>query len=226
MKILFTLSLLLTVHFAQAQKTIQGTVVYQYTISGEGAEMMAAMMPEKMVVVYGDNAMMTSMEGGAMASMMGKIVVNKGKGYVIQDDKETIYNMSEEDMSNADTPQTNEVTKLGGKKKKIMGYTCEAYWVQTTQNGQEMTQIVWATKALKIPEIEGAGAANLNQGIGGAKGVDGFPMEVEIEMAAMPVKMVLSVTELKMEKPKASLFAKPQGYQQKPFSEMMNSMRN
>jgi hypothetical protein len=226
-KVLFTLSLLLTIHWGlQAQKTMQGTVVYNYSVSGEGSEMMASMLPEKMTVTYGNNAIMTTMEGGMMASMMGRMIVNDGEGYIIQDDKEIIYNMSEEDIANAETPTASDLEKIEGESREIMGYTCEAYRMKMTQNGQEMSQVIWATKALKAPKIKGAAAANMNQTFAGLGGLDAFPMEVEIELAAMPIKMVLSVSELKMEKPDPSVFAKPKGYEQKPFSDLIRSMRN
>lgn len=107
-----------------------------------------------------------------------------------------------------------------------MGYTCEAYQVNMTQDGQEMSQVIWATKALKTPKIEGVSAANMNQTFAGLSGLDAFPMEVEIQMAAMPIKMILSVSELKLEKPDPGIFARPKDYKQKPFSELVNDVRN
>lgn len=226
-KVLFTLSLLLTIQWGlHAQKTVQGTVVYDYTVSGDGAEMMASMLPERMTVIYGKNAMLTSMEGGMMASMMGKIIVNKGESYVVRDDDKTIFLMSDEDLANSEQPEVKDLEKIEGESREILGYTCEAYRMKMIQNGQEMNQVVWATRALKAPVIDGAAAAGMNQGMAGLKDLDAFPMEVEIELAGMPMKMVLSVSELKMGKPDPGVFAKPKGYEQKPFSEMMKAIRN
>lgn len=226
-KVFLTLIVLTTGIFGlQAQKTVQGTVAYKYTISGEGSEMMAGMMPEKMVVVYGKNAMMTYMEGGMMAGMMGKVVVNNGKGYVIKEDTETIYNMSDEDMKSAEqqqAEQTGKSTKVEGKTKEIMGYNCQLYQVEVTQNGQKSTQNIWVTEELKAPEMKGAGATSMNQGMMGAIDIDGFPMEVEVNIPQTSMKMVLSVTDLKMEKPNPAMFAKPEGFSEKPFSEMMKA---
>lgn len=226
-KVFLTLFVLATGIFGlQAQKTVQGTVEYKYTISGEGSEMMAGMMPEKMVVVYGNNAMMTYMEGGMMSSMMGKVIVNNGKGYVIKEDTETIYNMSEEDMQNAEQQQeaqTGKATKVDGKTKDIMGYSCQLYQVEVTQNGQKSMQNIWVTEELKAPEMKGAGATSMNQGMMSAIDIDGFPMEVEVNIPQTTMKMVLSVTNLKMEKPDPTMFTKPEGFTEKPFSEMMKA---
>lgn len=225
--VFLTLFILATGVFGlQAQKTVQGTVEYKYTISGEGSEMMAGMMPEKMVVVYGKNAMMTYMEGGMMAGMMGKVIVNNGKGYVIKEDKETIYNMSEEDMKNAEAQQeaqTGKATKVDDKTKEIMGYNCQLYQIEVTQNGQKSMQNIWVTKELKAPEMKGAGATSMNQGMLGATDIDGFPMEVEVNIPQTTMKMVLSVTDLDMKKPDPAMFAKPEGFTEKPFSEMMKA---
>ncbi len=103
MRILF--ALLLTVStwtLLQAQETFKGTIEYSYQLEvegdGEEAEMMASFMPEKMITRYGDNQMATEMEGGMVASMMGRIIVNNGQSYVVKDAKKTIFEMSEADM--------------------------------------------------------------------------------------------------------------------------------
>jgi len=226
-KVLFTLLVLAVGQLGlNAQKTVQGTVAYKYTISGEGSEMMAGMMPEKMVVVYGDNAMMTYMEGGMMAGMMGKVIVNNGKGFVIKEDTETVYNMSEEDMKSAEAQQeaqTGKATKVDGKTKEILGYQCQLYQVEVSQNGQKSMQNIWVTEELKAPEMKGAGATAMNQGMMGAIDIDGFPMEVVVNIPQTSMEMVLSVTDLNMEKPDPAMFAKPDGFTEKPFAEMMKA---
>jgi len=226
-KVLFTLLVLAVGQLGlNAQKTVQGTVAYKYTISGEGSEMMAGMMPEKMVVVYGDNAMMTYMEGGMMAGMMGKVIVNNGKGFVIKEDTETVYNMSEEDMKSAEAQQeaqTGKATKVDGKTKEILGYQCQLYQVEVSQNGQKSMQNIWVTEELKAPEMKGAGATAMNQGMMGAIDIDGFPMEVVVNIPQTSMEMVLSVTDLNMEKPDPAMFVKPDGFTEKPFAEMMKA---
>jgi len=210
-----------------AQKTMRGTVEYTYTVQGDESGMMAGMLPERMVVVYGDDAMLTYMEGGMMASMMGKIIVNNGESYIIKDDSKTIYEMSEEDMKNAEEQQKEQMgkaEKIEGQTKDIKGYPCQLYEVEVNQNGQTAKQKIWVTEKLKAPEIQGSGASAMNQGLMSNMNVPGFPMEVEVDIPQANMTMVLSVNEISMEKPDPAMFKKPKDYEVKPFSEMMNMM--
>lgn len=210
-----------------AQKTMRGTVEYTYTVKGDNSEMMAGMLPERMVVVYGDNAMLTYMEGGMMASMVGKIIVNNGESYIIKEDQKTVYQMSDEDMKNAEEQQKEQmgkVEKIEGQTKEVKGYSCQLYEVGVNQNGQMAKQKIWVTDKLKAPEIKGSGATPMNQGLMGNMNVPGFPMEVEVDIPQGNMTMVLSVSEITMEKPDAAVFQKPKDYEVKPFSEMMSMM--
>ncbi len=211
----------------QAQKTLRGTVEYTYTVKGDNSGMMSGMLPERMVVVYGDDAMLTYMEGGMMASMMGKIIVNGGESYIVKEDQKTIYEMSEEDINSAEEQQKEQMgkaEKVEGQTKEIKGYPCQLYEVEVNQNGQTGKQKIWVTEKLKAPEIKGSGASAMNQGLMGANNVPGFPMEVEVEIPQANMTMVLSVNEITLEKPDPAIFKKPEGFEVKPFSEMMNMM--
>ncbi|NRB62528.1 MAG: DUF4412 domain-containing protein [Saprospiraceae bacterium] len=208
----------------QAQKAIQGTVEYTYTITGDESGMMAGMMPSKMIVVYGDDAMLTYMEGGVMANLMGKVIVNKGESYVVKEDAKTVYEMTEQDRKNAmeeQKAQASEATKVEGEMKTIMGYSCQLYEVQMNQEGQNITQKVWVTNQLKVPEMSGIGTSGLNQGVLANFDIPGFPMKVEVDLPPTEMKMVLQVSEINKEKPNADLFKKPSGFKVKPFSEML-----
>ncbi|MGA1583759.1 MAG: hypothetical protein ACO4CH_10950, partial [Saprospiraceae bacterium] len=70
--LLMTLSVFL-LNTAFAQRTFYGTVEYTYEITGPEAAMMAMMMPQKMVIQYGKSGMSTSMDGGMMSGMIGRI---------------------------------------------------------------------------------------------------------------------------------------------------------
>ena len=61
--------------------------------------MMKMMMPEKMVVVYGEEGVLTYMDGGMMGDMMGKVVVNTktGESFVIKDAEKAVYVIEKED---------------------------------------------------------------------------------------------------------------------------------
>mgnify|MGYP006266224909 CR=1 FL=1 len=222
-QVFITIMMLAVGHLClHAQKTVQGTVEYDYTITGEGSEMMAGMMPEKMVMIYGTDAILMYMEGGMMGAMMGKVVSKKDEGYVIKEDQKTIYIMSEEDMKNAQAQMENigEMEKVEGEQKEILGYTCELYTMEVTQQGQKATQRLWITKDLKAPEVKGAGAL-MNQSAMAGLSMDGFPLEIETAIPNTDIKMVMTVSNMKMEKPDPTVFEKPSDFKEKPFSEMM-----
>lgn len=223
-KIQFTLLLCLsTMLVLQAQKAFQGTMKFTYEVEGEGAEEMKAFMPEGMVVKYGDNKMSTEMNGGMMADMMGRIIVNAGEAYVIKDSDKTVYIMDDEDMEGAKDAVENqpEATKVAGETKKILGYTCSKYLLTVEQGGQKTEQVIWATDAFKAPDMKLPNQGSMGSGMLSMGGIDGMPMQIDIGMPNMPVSLILKVMELEEGKVPDEAFAKPAGYEEKPFSEMM-----
>lgn len=225
-KIGIVFSLLLGWSLAQAQETFYGTMVFNYSISGEGSELLTSLFPQQLTIVYGENAMLTLLDGGRMSSMVGKAVNNQGESYVINDEKKTVYVLSDEDIKQVKVPKTNKITALDEPSRKIMGYTCRAYWIEMVQDGQQINQKVWATKELQLPEVQGTELTTFNQGIIGLKDLDAFPLEIEMEMAAVPIKMKMMVIELQAEKLQADFFAKPEGYTEKPYADLMKALKN
>lgn len=215
--------LLIAAQASQAQKTFYGTVEYDYQIQGENAEMMASFMPEKMVVKYGKAGILTTMEGGMMAAMMGKIVVNNntGKAFVIKDDTKTVYIMSEEDMETGDTPTDPEITDLG-ETEEILGYTCKKYKMISETAGMKQEQYIWATNKLKIPEYKNLPKQDLTGSNLMAAGLEGFPLKVEMAIPETEMTLTLLVTLLEEEKISDDLFEAPSDYEEKPYSEFMN----
>ena len=205
-----------------AQKTFYGTVEYKYEMKGEGAEMMAAFMPEKMVVKYGEKSMMTFMEGGMMGNMMGKIIVNgeSGENFVIKDGEQAVYMIETEEMEEqAASQETPKVEKLN-EKKDILEYACQRYKVTTMQEGEEMVQYIWVTDKLKAPEIKAPGANQMG-GMVATSDIPGFPMEVEVAVPETGMTLLLSVVKLDKTKVAASEFDRPKDYEVKDFAEMM-----
>lgn len=223
MKKTFVSLLLLIGSFSllSAQKTFEGTITYSYDVQGENAEMMKAMMPQKMLVVYGKQSMITQMEGGMMAAMMGRIVVNteNEEVFIVKDDEKTVYMMKKDDLNDAEKPDVQKVEKLEGKKE-ILGYKCEQYQLSTKQGEQEMSQIVWVTKDLKAPEFKIPGIQQMSNMILGDQ-APGFPLQVEISMPGMNAKMIMTASDLDFTKPGKDLFVRPKDYEVKDFSEFM-----
>lgn len=207
----------------QAQKTFRGTMTFTYEINGEGAEEMKAFMPEGMVVKYGDNKMATEMEGGMLSAMMGRIIVNAGEAYVVKDSDQTVYVMDDTDMEGAKDAVENQpkATKVDGETKEILGYNCQKYLFTMKQDGQQIEQVVWATDAFKAPDMKLPNQGSMGSGMLSMGGIDAMPLQVDIAMPNMPVTMVLKATEMEEGEVPDEVFAKPAGYEEKPFSEMM-----
>lgn len=203
-----------------AQKTVIGTVDYSYNLEGEGAEQIAGMMPQKMIIQYGKNGVTIEMQGGMMAGMMGKTVVNgkTNEVFVVKESEKAIYLMTEEEIkAEAEKADGTEIEKMD-ETREIGGYKCTKYTQTTVVQGMTMTQILWVTNELKAPDYEGdafkgmAGQGNMNFDL------KGFPMLVEVDMPGMPVKLELEVSNINFEKIPDSEFDKPEGYTVKDFS--------
>jgi hypothetical protein len=208
----------------QAQKAFRGTMTFTYEISEEGAEQMKAFMPEGMVVKYGDNKMATEMKGGMLSAMMGRIIVNAGEAYVVKDSDQAVYVMDEEDKEGAKEAVENQpkATKVDGETKEILGYTCQKYLFTMKQDGQQIEQVVWATDAFKAPDMKlPSQQGSMGSGMLSMGGIDAMPLQVDIAMPNMPVTIVLKATEMVEGEVPDEAFAKPDGYEEKPFSEMM-----
>lgn len=218
--VIYLVLFLFAVVSAGAQKVFEGTVTYTYEVKGDNAEMMKSMMPQSMVIKYGEESMMTEMKGGMMASMMGKIIVNgeAGEAFVVQDAQKSIYVMK---LDEQQTEQTNikEVTKMD-EQKEILGYDCQRYKVIATQNGQEMTQYMWVTEELKAPEIKAPGLQQMGGAMANGK-IPGFPMSTEVSIPGMNATMIMTVSDLNFDKVPASAFDRPKGYEVKDFEELM-----
>lgn len=205
-----------------AQKTFQGTIEYKYEMKGEGAEMMAAFMPEKMVVKYGEKSMLTLMEGGMMGTMMGKIVVNgeTGENFVVKDDEQAVYMIKTEDIEEeAAGKEKPKIEKLG-EQKEILGYSAQRYKITTMQEGTEMVQYVWITEELKAPEVDSP-AGNQMGGMVSTEYIPGFPLEMEVAIPETGMTLLLAATNIDKTKVDASEFARPEDYEMKDFEEMM-----
>ncbi len=218
---LSTLVALLTISSVYSQKTVIGDVTYSYNILGEGAEMMAAMMPEKMVITYGKDGMMVKMVGGMMASAMGTTIVNveTGETYVIKDAEQTVYVQSADEAEAEMEDVENPKPVKHDETMEILGYKCTLYTQTVTMQGMSMTQKLWVTDDLKAPDYD----KKALKGMSGMNtmnfDVNGFPLMIEMDIPGMPVTMELKVVNLDLKKVNKSLFEKPKGYTEKSMDE-------
>ena len=221
--IFFALLLACSATAISAQKTFYGTVEYAYEMQGEGAEMMAAFLPEKMVIKYGDKSMMTTMEGGMMGEMMGRIIVNgqTGESFVVKESEQAVYLMKEADIENAAEDMDASKPVKGEGTMEILGYSCQKYKLPIMQDGQETMQYIWITEALKAPQIDAPGMNQLNNGPLSSTNLPGFPLRVEVAIPQTGMMLTMMATKLDDTKVDATEFERPKDYEVKDFSEMM-----
>jgi hypothetical protein len=209
----------------QAQKEFKGSVTYAYSIGGDNAEMMAAMMPQKMVVEYGERGMITKMEGGMMAAMMGEIVVDgkNKRSFVKKDNEKTIYVMNEEDSKEAAAGMETSNLKKLKETQEILGYTCTRYEMDAKDvNGNTFTQVVWATPALKIKKYDfSESVKSMVQNAYFEKLGEVFPLKIEFTMPTGNIDVNLEAVELTEKIIEDERFEIPAGYQEKDISEML-----
>jgi hypothetical protein len=214
-KITLLLTFLAAAWALNAQQTFLGTVEYDFTIEGPNVEMISFMMPEKMVLQYGKKGMKTYFEGGMMADMMGKIVVNSkdNQAFQVKDDEQTVYLMGPEDLSGAEDPTPDEVIKEM-EVIKIQGYLCQKYkTIQRQEDGTESVQYIWTTEALVAPDLDTPGMQSLTgMSVGAKKGVPGFPMKVVQYEPGADLTVTLEVIKLDFTKLKHEEFEIPKGY--------------
>lgn len=221
---ILSLLLVLSSISLQAQKEFTGTITYTYKLEGENAEMMAAFMPQAMLVTYGDQGIITTMQGGMVANMMGKIVVDtkNDRSFIVKEGEQTVYMMDLDDAEEATEGMVASDVKSFDETKEIMGYTCSKFQTETTDaNGQTLKQIIWATKELKFKDYKFSGKAKelmsnaYNEKLGNV-----VPMEAQIYMPAQDMTLILTVTNIDKTKIPSSSFDIPKGYAQKDISEM------
>lgn len=207
---------------AFSQKTMIGTVDYTYQLIGDAAQQLAGMMPDKMVIQYGQSGIAIEMQGGMMGAAMGKTVVNgrTGEAFFINDAQKTIYLMSEETIkAEAEKADQAEVQKIN-ETREILGYTCQKHLQTVTVQNMTMTQVFWVTTELRAPDYEGEAFKGMaGQGALSFK-IDGFPMLIEVDMPGMAAKLQLEVSNIKFEEIPESTFERPADYTVRDFTEM------
>ena len=220
----FGFLLLISIFPLHAQKTFEGTITYTYAVEGDNAEMMVAFMPDKMVMTYGKKGMITSIEGGMLGNMMGKVVVDavNNEAFVVKEAEKAVYLMKPEDMEEVEEPQIKELVKQP-EEEEILGYHCQRYKMVTEANGQETIQYAWVTKELKAPELKLPGLGSMAGGVLSGQKLPGFPMRIEVAIANMNANMIMTASEIDSQQVDDKAFLRPRDFTVKDFSELLGS---
>lgn len=223
MKKLFTFLFVIAVSVTalNAQDAFQGTLKYDFKMMGEGVEQFQAMLPTGMEMAVRKSDMTVEIQGGMAAMMMGKILVKgkKGKSYMIKDSEETIYVMDPKKNDDGADDVKPEITKED-ETINIAGYECQKYKVTTETAQGPVTQYVWVTEKLKMPEMKGNASMG---GMGSSLSVKGLPgMALKTMAVQGPMTIIVTATKVDKNVPDKSNFKLPKGYSKEEFD--MNSM--
>lgn len=206
-------------HRASAQKVFQGTLEFSYEVRGEGAEMMATFMPEKLSLKVGDNVMVMQMHGGMMAAMMGRIVNTGYEAYTILDEEKIVYEMRKDDLG-GDAGSTPDYKLIPNEQKQILGYSCKLYrHTSVDEDGSETTTDTWVTDQLRIARMKGP--LTTDSGMMGniPTSIDGVPLEVRSTVPGMNYEIVMTAVKLSEGDISPSEYQKPDGYSVESFTE-------
>lgn len=219
----FLFAAVLTVGMLQAQD-FNGKIVYSFDVAGEGAEQVKPFMPESMSMTFLKSDMIMEMNGGMVAMMMGKILVQgkKGKAYMIKDAEETIYVMSSADDKDEEEgeEEAKPEVKDTGEKETIAGYECSKYEIINETPEGPVSSYAWATDKIKPAKGKSQGGIS---GMGmSAMSVEGLPgMPLKMETAQGPMTIIFEAKEVDTNTPDKSLFKLPKGYDKEDFDPSM-----
>jgi hypothetical protein len=198
-----------------AQEPFEGTIEYDFSVSGAMAQMAKNQVPKRQVMKYGKNKMLMITEGGAMP-MKSLVDVEKNVTYMINDKEKSAKRLKNNSEKTADQKASDDskdepiVTKLD-EKAEILGYTCTKYKVVAkAMMGMEVTQYVWAAEKLKQP-FDTKSKESLKSA-GAIKGIEGIPLKMVSEMGGIDFKTTMTAVSVKKEKIPGSEFELPKDY--------------
>lgn len=209
-KILFILTLSLSVTMFAQQQIDEGVIISKQTMSSDNEQMNAqlAMLGDMITTTYFKNDKSRSELSNPMTGSTVFIADNNSKKSLILMDNamigkkymESNISASEEDAENTTIEKTNET-------KTILGYECTKYNVSMNKNGADVKMEIYATDKLKAISQQAAAFG---------KDFSGFPMymSMALEQQGMKMDMVIEVTDVKAEKVSDDKFVMtpPEGY--------------
>lgn len=168
----------------------------------------SSMIPTGMIVKIKGKKSLTKIEGG-MTSGLELLNTGDGKEYSINRNDKT-YQQEEVSEDEYDSPETS-VTKTS-ETKKILGYTCTKYIIESDEEEYEAEQFLWVTNEISGLNMSDFLVRKENQGqmIPDFKNIDGVPLRME--MGAQGMKMVMEATEVKRGGVSNSDFEIPPGF--------------
>ncbi len=183
-------------------------------VAGKGGDMMSRMMPQGMTLRTKAGRTNMVVEGGPMPmEIIGRDTPPEA---TLIDRKERTFSRMPAGEAKSKAEQAgHSVIKLG-ETTKVLGRTCEKYLVETTQEGQKMAGVIWATK--DIPGLNSTALARASVGGEDAylEEIDGVPLRMEMNTPRMTIHM--EATAIRAGSIADDVFEIPAGFTETPFA--------
>lgn len=163
------------------------------------------MFPKSMTVKIKNKNTLTSMEGGMLT---GDILYlsEKGQSYRVDRENKT-YSVLSEGKNSANEAKVTKTTE----SNSILGYRCQKYQVEMTEQGKKITQFIWATTELKGVDMRSLSDERMNNSAF-YKEIEGFPLKMQMSMPEM--EMIMEAKEVKKQSLPASEFIIPSNFKE------------
>ena len=199
-----------------------GTVKFKMKVTGEMADMLGPMMPNKMIIKFNGGNTRISMEGGLTASMLGDILYleDKDESFMLKPKEKTALRMPKNSGTELDNIKP-EITILG--EETVNGYNCTKYKViiKTEKEGA-IDQIMWTTKDIQIPKPKRSTTGGSGAGLF-LQEIEGYPVKIEqnLKREGINLTQIIELENYNFEPLDASLFKIPEDYKIKEFDPKM-----
>ena len=206
----FAIAFAITGAMAQT-KISEGKIVFTITMADNDMDpQMASMMPKEMTMSFKGDKSKSDMAMGM--GNMSTIYDSKTKLLIQLMDmmgQKNAIKMTEADVEKQAGKQKKTSIKYLDDTKVICGYTCHK--AEVSVEGEKDKQIVYYTKDIV--------SKNANAIRGGLKDLEGFPLEYEMNMKGMSVKM--TAKSISIDKIDDIIFKIPEGYKEMTMEQAM-----
>ena len=207
-------------YFTSFGQNFEGTVEFKVKATGDMADQLQQMMPQKYTWHFKDGKFVMEMDGGMAAAMLGNRMLYNGEqsAYFINDAQKTAYEIKLDEVKDEAEPEVK-VEDLK-KTETIAGHKCKKYKV--TVNSPKGSQVSWLWVAEDI-NIKPPKSNKVGQGFI-YKEIKGFPLKTMTEMKELGANIIMEATKVEKKKLDPSTFEVPKDYKIKDFEELQKQM--
>lgn len=197
--------------FALHAQNFEGTIEFSVKITGSQAANFAGFMPDKMVYKFRNSDTRMTISGGLMPQDM-LIKGNENVVWILQSAQKKAMRLAIENSksSKEKSPKIAATEEF----KDILGYKCRKYQLEMPpEKGQKKGNVAvfWVARDLKVknPNVQGNKLF--------AEGIDGFPLQVDMEIGLENIRMQMLATSVDPNLPPETEFEIPAGYSKEEF---------